>query len=418
MNLLEMAVSGKFRKTGEVKKLTVPGNVNFIHDIYQIPLEYLYYNDQNGRINTTYKKYKAKNGVINPEIGESDYNEIFEKFIFESNESALKMTMESIDEKSQQEPGVVLPDGRVIDGNRRFTALRMIQRKTGVQKYFNAIILNLDAKSKADEKIIKELELDLQLGREERVKYDPIDRILDVYNTIEVEKLMTMEEYKKASGAGNTRGIKRDIRLANLIIRFISIISPGGNPIDKFYLARDLKLDGPIEEIEGTINKLKSDDKEAITEAVLVHLAVSKTNESSKDSTRVMRELKTNVLQNSEVLDYYVTAVDDKIDIIMDEFEKYPVENANDLAFVIKGNKELEKSVEILKQSTDRLINRGKRDSERRKALFELEDIRDHLEDIESEDFLELTSEEIINVKEILIDIKDLIYKLQKEVKI
>ncbi|EAE1982283.1 ParB/RepB/Spo0J family partition protein, partial [Listeria monocytogenes] len=176
---------------------------------------------------------------LKPQPGNSDYNEIFEKFIYNSNSRALENTLQSIKEKTQQEPGVVLSDGRVIDGNRRFTALRMYQNQDYIPKTFEAVILSLDVNSENDEKKIKELELDLQLGREERVNYDPIDRIFDVYNTIEVEKLMTVEEYKKASGAGNTKGIKRDIRLAKLILQFIEIVSPGGNPVDKFYLARE-----------------------------------------------------------------------------------------------------------------------------------------------------------------------------------
>ncbi|WP_330507656.1 ParB/RepB/Spo0J family partition protein [Enterococcus faecalis] len=250
MNLLELVAANRLAKTGEEKKLSVSGQgqVRNTHTVYAIPLDYLYYNNQNGRINTSYKKYKAEFGNLEPEVGDSEYNNIFEKFIFDSNQQALKDTVQSIKDKSQQEPGVVLPDGRVIDGNRRFTALRMLQREDNIAKKFNAVILPLDAKT--DEKKIKELELDLQLGREERVNYDPIDRIFDVYNTIVVEKLMTVEEYKKASGAGNTKGINRDIRLAELILKFINIVSPSEEEsvekqIDKFYLARDLKLDGP-----------------------------------------------------------------------------------------------------------------------------------------------------------------------------
>lgn len=288
MNLLEKAAANKLRKTGEKKKLSIRNQVDDKYDVYEIPLNCLYYNDQNGRINTLYKKYRAIHGLINPEPGDSQYNRIFEQFIFESNDQAMKDTKMSIDEKSQQEPGVVLPDGRVIDGNRRFTALRMLERERNIPIYFNAVILPLDQKSKTDEKIIKELELDLQLGREERVSYDPIDRIFDVYNTIKVEKIMNEDEYKKASGAKNTRGINRDIRLAELIIKFIEIVSPGGNPIDKFYLARDLKLDGPIEEIESTINKLKSNNVEATKDAVLTYLIASKVVDKQNDSILVL----------------------------------------------------------------------------------------------------------------------------------
>lgn len=213
-DLNELIKNGDIEKTTLTKRLTIGGEKKD-YPVYKFPLEYLYYNDQNGRINTVYHHYVSNHGKLTPEIGESKYNEIFEKFIFDSKKQALKDTQISISEKGQQEPGVILSDGRVIDGNRRFTALRRIQRDTNIKQYFEAVILSFDIKNKLDEKKIKELELDLQLGREERVSYDPIDRIFDVYNTIEVQKLMTPEEYKKASGAGNTKGINRDISLLN-----------------------------------------------------------------------------------------------------------------------------------------------------------------------------------------------------------
>lgn len=416
MNLLQMAASGELGETGEKKKLSIRDKSNDKYPVYAIPLEYLYYNDQNGRINTAYKKYSSTNGLLTPEPGDSEYNMIFEKFIYESNVQAMKDTKLSIEEKSQQEPGVVLPDGRVIDGNRRLTALRMIERESKQPRRFNAVILSLDAKSKYDEKRIKELELDLQLGREERVNYDPIDRIFDVYNTIEVEKLMTIDEYKKASGAKNTKGINRDIRLAELIIKFIEIVSPGGNPIDKFYIARDLKLDGPIEEIENTITKLKSENKEAIKEAVLVYMASSKVNEDQKDTTRVMRDLKQNVLQNHDRLQHFLDAADEKVDVIMDAFEKNPLKSANELKTVLSQDTGAQKSVDSLVRSTNTIINKGKIINERTKALVELESVRDSLSEIDAEDFAELTQDEHIQARDVIKDINDILYRLNKDI--
>ena len=416
MNLLEKAAANQLKKTGEKKKLSIKNQVDDKYDVYEIPLELLYYNDQNGRINTFYKKYSSTHGLISPEPGDSDYNKIFENFIFESNIQAMKDTKLSIDEKSQQEPGVVLPDGRVIDGNRRFTALRMLEKERKIQQYFNAVILPLNQDSKTDEKIIKELELDLQLGREERVSYDPIDRIFDVYNTIKVEKIMNEDEYKKASGAKSTKGINRDIRLAKLIIKFIEIVSPGGNPIDKFYLARDLKLDGPIEEIEGEINKLESDRKEEIKDAVLTYLIASKTIEKQNDSTRIMRDLKINIIKDNDRLQYFLDSADDKIDIIMDTFEDNPIQSSNELRTVIEQNNEASESVTKLIRSTDRLINKGKIENERTKALIELENIRDSLSEIGSEDFSELTQDENIQARDIISEITDILFRLRKDI--
>lgn len=416
MNLLEKVVTNQLRKTGEKKKLSIHGRGNENYDVYAIPLEYLYYNDHNGRINTMYKKYSSVNGLLIPEHGDSEYNKIFEQFVYESNKQAMEDTKQSIDDKSQQEPGVVLSDGRVIDGNRRFTALRMIEKETGIRQEFNAIILDLDANSKCDEKIIKELELDLQLGREERISYNPIDRIFDVYNTIKVEKIMTIEEYKKASGAKNTRGINRDIRLAELIIKFIEIVSPGGKAIDKFYLARELKLDGPIEEIESTITNLKSKCKESIKEAALVYLAVSKTVDNESDSTRVMRDLKNNILQNDETLEYFLDSANNKVDVIMDEFEDKPIQSASELKTIVIQNDEVQRQAHSLIQSTKRLINKGKIENDRRRALVELENLRDSLLEIRVDDFEELTVDEILDAKDIIMEIKDILYRLKKEI--
>lgn len=401
-------------KTTLTKRLTIGGKTKD-YPVYKFPLEYLYYNDQNGRINTVYHQYISNHGKLTPEIGDSKYNEIFEKFIFESKKQALKDTQISISEKGQQEPGVILSDGRVIDGNRRLTALRRIQKETKIQQYFEAVILSFDISNKIDEKKIKELELDLQLGRQERVSYDPIDRIFDVYNTIEVQKLMTPEEYKKASGAGNTKRINKDLRLAELIIKFLSIVVPNENPIDKFYLARELKLDGPLEDIERTINKLKK-DKETITQNVLTILAVqiAKSEIGDRDITRKIRDVKYNILDNPEMKERFIGATDEHVDNIIDFFESNPIDQASDLKNNLNNNLEIAEISSKLLQTTNRLSNRGQIAANRRQSLVKLQEIRDTLEDLSSEDLKELHEEEFFEAKEILQEIRDLAFKLSK----
>ena len=413
-DLKELIKNGNIEKTTLTKRLTIGGKTKD-YPVYKFPLEYLYYNDQNGRINTVYHQYISNHGKLTPEIGESKYNEIFEKFIFESKKQALKDTQISISEKGQQEPGVILSDGRVIDGNRRFTALRRIQKETKIQQYFEAVILSFDIKNKLDEKKIKELELDLQLGREERVSYDPIDRIFDVYNTIEVQKLMTPEEYKKASGAGNTKGINKDLRLAKLIIKFLSIVAPNENPIDKFYLAKELKLDGPLEDIERTINKLKK-DKETITQNVLTILAVqiAKSEVGDRDITRKIRDVKYNILDNPEMKERFIDATDEHVDNIIDFFDSNPIDQASDLKNNLNNNLEIAEVSSKLLQTTNRLSNKGQITANRRQSLVKLQEIRDTLEDLSSEDLKELYEKEFFEAKEILQEIRDLAFKLSK----
>lgn len=410
-----MAAANQLKKTGATKKLSISGQINNQYDVYSIPLKYLYYNNQNGRINTTYKQYQANHKEeLKPKPGDSEYNRQFEKLIYNSNVQALKDTLDSIKSKTQQEPAVVLPDGRVIDGNRRFTALRMYERQDGIPKNLEAIILPLDIRS--DEKSIKELELDLQLGREERVSYDPIDRIFDVYNTIEVKKLMNADEYRKASGTGNVVSIKNDLYLAELILRFIGIVSPDGDPVDKFYLARDLQIDGPIEEVGRKLLKLKDDDKEAIIDATLVQLIAAKSGVYENTEPKlVMRQLKTHVLGNPDVLEHYLDAVDDKVDAVIETFEDTPIHSSNDLKKVVDQDVNLKKQIEKLKSTTDRLIYKGKKDSKRVKVLTKLENIRDDIEDISVSEFSLLTVDENLEAKDVMRQINDDLFKLKKE---
>jgi hypothetical protein len=295
----------------------------------------------------------------------------------------------------------------------------MYQRETNIEKYFEAVILNLDTAKKSDEKTIKELELDLQLGREERVDYDPIDRIFDVYNTIKIEKLMTVDEYKKASGAGNTRGINRDLRLAELILRFISLVSPGGNAIDKFYLARDLKIDGPIEEIGGTLDKLTGDDKEAVTDAVLVRLLLAKSGLETAEPKIVMRDMKNKILKNPDIKSHLVDATedDDKLDDIVDAFVKKPIASAAELKQRINEDEHLKSQAARYIKSTNRLAFKGDKDGKRRKSLSELEDIYEKLSVMSASDFTELNVDENAEAKDTLKDISDVVFKLKKELR-
>ena len=106
-DLNELIKNGDIEKTTLKKRLTIGGEPKD-YPVYKFPLEYLYYNDQNGRINTVYHQYISNHGKLTPEIGDSKYNEIFERFIYESKKQALKNTQFYISEKGQQEPGVIL----------------------------------------------------------------------------------------------------------------------------------------------------------------------------------------------------------------------------------------------------------------------------------------------------------------------
>lgn len=127
-----------------------------------------------------------------------------------------------------------------------------------------------------------------------------------------------------------------------------------------------------------------------------------------------MRELKQNIIKNDEIVEYFLNAVDDKVDVIIDTFEENPIKSANELKRIVENNINTQKNVQALIKSTNRLIHKGKNESDRKKPLIELEEIRDALLEIRVKDFLELTVDENLDAKEIVREITDILHRIKK----
>ena len=182
MNLLELCDEQIVEKTNLSRKLTIGGKTA-AYPVYRIRLDQLFYNDQNDRIATWITQYRNETGNVPlPELSREAYNDIIERFIIDSNPSAIEKTKNNIALVNQREPGVVLADGRIIDGNRRFTCLRLLQKEDRSIRCMEAVIL--DSSIKTDQKQIKMLELAIQHGEEQRVDYNLIDMAIGAYHDI------------------------------------------------------------------------------------------------------------------------------------------------------------------------------------------------------------------------------------------
>lgn len=142
MDLYQLvAPSGSVQITQQARKLTIDG-VTETHQVYRIKLDLLHYNVQNDRIATWISRYKAEQGALPDNADREAYNEIIEQFIVESNPSAFNATMKNIKAFDQREPAVVLSNGLVVDGNRRFTCLRRLSKEDPKFNWLEAVILN------------------------------------------------------------------------------------------------------------------------------------------------------------------------------------------------------------------------------------------------------------------------------------
>ena len=163
MNLLELINNGVY-ETELTRKITINGSTQ-AYKVYRIDPSLLFYNNNNDRIATWINQYEHSNSTKLADLDLEAYNRVIEKFVYGSNPVALERTKKNIELVNQREAGVVLPDGRIIDGNRRFTCIRMINRANEEKMFFEAVILPFSIEN--DYKQIKLLELSIQHGEEQ-----------------------------------------------------------------------------------------------------------------------------------------------------------------------------------------------------------------------------------------------------------
>lgn len=269
-------------KTAQTRKLTVDG-LTKAYPVYKVRLDWLFYNDQNDRIATWISQYKAQHDGKAPESTDREtYNKIIEQFIVESNPDAIRKTQTNIEMVDQREAGVVLADGRIIDGNRRFTCLRRLAAKNDRFNYFETVILDRNIENSA--KQIKMLELSIQHGEESKVDYSPIDRLVGIYNDILSTQLLSVEEYARSTNESEA-DVRKRIEIAKLMIEFLEFI----NASEQFYIARDLQMYFPLEELLKLTKKCKSQDEvEDLKIAAFTNILM----QTSTDMGRFIRNIK------------------------------------------------------------------------------------------------------------------------------
>ncbi|GEN47978.1 ParB/RepB/Spo0J family partition protein [Ligilactobacillus pobuzihii] len=299
-----MIKESDFELTEETKNLTIKGALK-LFAVVKIPLEKLKYNRQNGRIATWISEYENE---ILPEETEK-FNEVVEGFIKNSNPESLKKTKANIERFGQMEPAVVLENGILVDGNRRFTALRQLKRegKGAEFNYIKAVILSDSYSTKE----IKTLELNLQHAKEERVDYNPIDRLVDIYrDLLSPGAEFSPAEYAREVDEKESK-VRDNMSVAQLMIDYLDYIQ---HP-NMFYIARQQKLDGPLREISKILKSKKIDpyDYNDAKDILFASLATVK-----GDATRKIRDMRS-VIENPRQLH----SVSNKLDQTMDDLEEY-----------------------------------------------------------------------------------------------
>jgi hypothetical protein len=406
ISLLELANNNQLIKTGAKPKLPIqiPKVNDGMLDVYRIPLEYLYYNDENGRISSAISRQEIRlepaRDNENPE-----YNQIIERMVVEDNPSKLKQTKKSIRESGQKVFGYVLADGRVIDGNRRYTALRQLTQETGETYLFEAVILPFTYESKTERAEIKRLELAIQMGTEERQAYDPVDLSVDIYQTVVVDRLMTENDYAKESNI-KPKEIKNRIATVVLMSEFLEFINANKNA---YHIIKDTKLYNPLYEIAKKLDSQFPKKGPAYEQSKITSFALlTKMFATGGDTVREVRDYFKDVLTTSANEDFN-DAIEDTVDDLRDTFEENPISSATELRRVIEV---ASPEIRQINQEYVRTSNRQNRGKNIDSFISEVKETLNSLKDMQKGDgltgnlnFNNFSKDQINEIREYLIQI-------------
>ena len=383
MNLLtEGILSGTIIQTNLSRKLTLDG-ITEAYPVYKVRLDSLYYNDQNDRIATWISEYKSDGGIIDTANREG-YNATIEGFIVKSNPEAIKKTQTNIELVDQREPGVVLADGRIIDGNRRFACLRRLAQKSDKFNHFETIILDKNIESSA--KQIKMLELSIQHGEESKVDYNPIDRLVGLYNDVIASGLLSVAEYARSANEP-LKDVNRRIEIAELMVEFLEFINA---PL-QFHVARDMQIYAPIEALPPLLNKCRTaDEAEDVKIAVFTNLLMR----AEGDMRQFVRSLK-NIIGT----DFQDDFIEEQKEIAEKVVESLPpVGQVTDRVIrdVIRANDGI---VRELSNSTEKAMLKVKKTATRNQPVQFIEKATEFLESIDINIFSKMNDSELQRVE-------------------
>ena len=193
---------------------------------YEIPTDLLKYNFLNGRIGSEVKEFNQLGKDL------SSMNPLMQMILLANGYGiSLKLPIKKpkdLKEKGQIEPGVITRDGIIVDGNRRFMLTCRLNNELGLNREFKAIILEETYEDGGYKDLqIKLLETELQISKDEKVGYDPIEkyiRIKEFKRYVDEERLKDSQIIKMFK-LKSEKDLNSHINIATLMEDYLEFIS-------------------------------------------------------------------------------------------------------------------------------------------------------------------------------------------------
>lgn len=417
INIRKLINEGKIKNGSHVVNvpITKANGEKYNGKTYMIPLEYLYYNDENGRIIISMYQEKSKENS-EFEVGHNEnYNMIMQDMLSKEKNGKLSQEIsklkKDIEKKGQQEPGYVLMDGRVIDGNRRLTALRLLSQdpKVTEQQYYEAVLLeDLSIEDANDKSNIKTLELKIQHGKLGKVDYKAIDMAIDAYKTIKEDKTLTKPQY--ADSAEISENTVTNLLLeAELIKKFLEFVNAKET---SYSIAQDLELDGPLQEIRSKYKKIQEQENGAeVLNALFAKIIQLKVND--EDYKADFRKIKQGIL-GSEKEARFVEEMEESVDTLLDVFEeRAEVTSVEDINEIVNKNDEAKSALKEIEEITNDYAQQVEHKKIMNEPIKIINRVLNSVKSINLEVVENLPVEERLEIEEKIIEITNILNKIK-----
>lgn len=397
-SLLKMVGTDMVQKTTLTRKVTYGGKT-VVYPVYRVRLEYLYYNDQNDRIATWISRYEAENGTdALSGLNRESYNRIIENFIYESNPEAIRKTQKNIELVGQREPGVTLADGRIVDGNRRYTCLKIIQRESTEPLYFETVLMDMDIQ--ADKKQIKMLELAIQHGEEKKVDYDLIDYAVGTYRDIVQTQLLTIEEYAASTNEPLVE-VKKRIEITGIICEFLEYLKLP----EQYHIARDYQVYSLFQEMLTPLRQLDEEGKKQL-KIIAFNNALMK---AIPDQRKFIRDIK-GMVKNGTYAAYFENQ-QKLTKTIQEKLNAAEIHSKEDIEKFVAKNAPVTEELQV---SMERALLRSRSQFLKNKPVENVSKSIALMMDIDSRFFEKMDVEEKENLKAKLDELKEITEGFQK----
>lgn len=208
-------------QTGTGKRLLYEGQTKEFR-IFEIPVDYLVLNVENGRIASLVKSFEVEHSTLDPEREEDA--KIISDFLYKAHDKANDRTRDDIAKNGQLEAGIITSDGVIVDGNRRFSLMCSIladnsgkykpNQKARCNK-FRTVVLPEDA----DDKEILRLETSFQMGADEKVGYNAIEKYLHARDMKDMD--FSVDDIAEYMGYGKTADVDVLLEVMELIDEYL-----------------------------------------------------------------------------------------------------------------------------------------------------------------------------------------------------